>query len=128
VSRDDEMRRAGGPVIDRPPRFYLTQFGAIWRATPAALEAMLEGAARTGCYDLHAPEFTRMRETFSEASYSRREGFLPRRWRCRSVVLLMPLDQPQTWFASTLAAMRRGDYNEMRGFTCDEDVRAMMEG
>lgn len=104
------------------PTFYITQFGAVWRATPEALEQMLETGAATGRYDLDAPGFTRVAARFSERSYNRREGFLPRHWRSRRRVLLMPLDQPREWFADTLTALRRGDYNEMRGFTADEDL------
>lgn len=123
MTPEQENRRAGGCVVARHPLFYVTQFGAVWRATPEALERMLEGAARTGCYDLDVPGFTRTAERFSDASFRRREGFLPRRWRSRKRVLLMPLNQTRAWFVDTLDALRRGDYKGMRGFTADEDVR-----
>jgi hypothetical protein len=121
VASEDGVRREGGFFVKRPPRFYLTQFGAVWVASLGALERLLEGASKTGCYDLEAPGITRLRSRFSEASYNRREGFLPRFWRSRRRVLLFPLDQPQEWFGDMLAALRRGDYDEMRGFTSVED-------
>lgn len=122
MGSDEAVRRGGGfVVVKRPPRFYLTQFGAVWSASADALERLLEEASRTGCYDLDAPGITRIRARFSEASYDRREGFLPRSWRSRRRVLLRPLDQTQEWFADMLAALRRGDYDEMRGFTAVED-------
>lgn len=103
-------------------KFYVTQFGAVWSCDAKSLEAMLSEASSTGCYTLdEARGFRRVARSFSEASYDRREGFLPRYWRSRRRVLLMPLDQTQEWFAEMLAALRRGDYDEMRGFTAVED-------
>ena len=104
------------------PAFYVTQFGAIWRVTRAALERILRDGAEHGGYSIDGEGVTRLAERFSEASYDRREGFLPRKWRSRRCVLLMPLDQTREWFVGTLDALRRGDYDEMRGFTPDEDL------
>lgn len=104
----------GGPA----PTFYLTQFGGVWRATSEGLRTLFERALHDGAYDLdNTPGITRLRERFSEASFDRREGFLPKRWRSPDRILLMPLDRPASWFAEMADAFRRRDWDAMRGAT-----------
>lgn len=73
----------------KEPRFYLTQFGAIWRVTRVALVRILEDGARfDGAYSISGDGVTQLAERFSESSFDRREGFLPRKWRRKSRIAL----------------------------------------
>lgn len=92
-------------------RFYIEQYGLIWRLNRDALQRILEEGAEDGAYYLGGPGVT---EAQHKTTTFHGECVLPKALCSDNVVVLHLLDQPQDWFVAALDALNKHDYTTLR--------------